>query len=200
MIFSSRFAGVDQSMVRSTRKPRLNQDEKRWRKSSSMAARSSRWSIASSSWARMRTSAAVPPGARLRRRKSSSRRGSDERWSLDAAASEGAFIQAVAAALSRARSGPKPLASASKKAMRGPGLQLGIAGQNLARERHPRGFAAAGEQILAQMRKVGRALLGDPAPIARDQRAAALRDRLQHIAEKRGVHGDGPNLSRPPIR
>ena len=70
-----------------------------------------------------------------------------------------------------------------------PGLQLGIAGQDLARERHPRGFAAAGEQILAQMRKVGRALLGDPAPIARDQRAAAFRDRLQHVAEKRGVHG-----------
>src|SRR5215469_10730950 len=60
MIFSRMLAGVDQSMRRSTRKPRLNQDEKRWTKSASTAARSSRWSIASISFSRMRTSAFVP--------------------------------------------------------------------------------------------------------------------------------------------
>ena len=36
MIFSSMIAGVDQSMRRSTRKPRLNHDENRWTKSPSM--------------------------------------------------------------------------------------------------------------------------------------------------------------------
>src|SRR5450759_3137720 len=64
MIFSSTIAGVDQSMLRSTRKPRLNQDENRWTKSSSTAVRSSRWSGTSISCSRMRTSAPVPPGAR----------------------------------------------------------------------------------------------------------------------------------------
>jgi hypothetical protein len=32
-------------------------------------------------------------------------------------------------------------------------------------------------------------VLAHAAPIARNERAAALRDGLQHIAEKRGVHG-----------
>ena len=40
MIFSRILAGVDQSMSRSTRKPRLNQDENRWTKSASTTARS----------------------------------------------------------------------------------------------------------------------------------------------------------------
>ena len=77
MIFSRIAAGVDQSIRRSTRKPRLNQDENRWTKSSSSALRSSRRSSASSNCSRMRTSATVPPGARLRRRNSSCRRGSE---------------------------------------------------------------------------------------------------------------------------
>ena len=74
--------------------------------------------------------------------------------------------------------GPEAAASASKKAMRGPRGQLGVAGQDLARERHAGGFAAAGQELLAQLDQVGRALLGRRAAVARavDQRAAALRD------------------------
>ena len=69
-------------------------------------------------------------------------------------------------------------------------FELAVARENFARERNARGLAAAGEQILAQMGQVGRVLLGDPAPIARtvDQRAPALRDRLQHFTKKRGIH------------
>ena len=138
----------------------------------------------------MRTSAAVPPGARLRRRKSSSRRGSDARWSLDAAASEDALIQAVAAAFESGTVGAEPARQRLEEGDARTRFELAVARENFARERNARGLAAAGEQILAQLGQVGRALLGDPAPIARavDQRAPALRDRLQHFAEKRGVH------------
>ena len=70
------------------------------------------------------------------------------------------------------------------------GCQLGVAREDFARERDAGGFAAAGEQILAELDEVGRALLGDPAPVARavDERAAAFRDGLQHIAEEGGAH------------
>ena len=65
------------------------------------------------------------------------------------------------------------------------GRQFGVAREDFAGERHPRGFAAAGQEILAELGEVGRALLGDTSPVARavDERAAAFRDRLQHIAE-----------------
>jgi hypothetical protein len=76
MIFSSTIAGDDQSMCFSTRNPRLNQEEKRWTKSRSTAARSARLVSASSRLARMDTSVSVPSGARLRRRTISCRRGS----------------------------------------------------------------------------------------------------------------------------
>ena len=127
----------------------------------------------------------------MRRRKSSSRRGSDAPCTLEAAASEGAVSQALAAALSRFRSAPKRLASASKKAMRGPVRQFRVAREEFARERHAGGFAATGEEILAELRQAFRALLGDAAPVARavDERAAALGDRLQHVAEGGGAHG-----------
>ena len=76
MIFSSTSAGVLQSISRSTRKPRLNQERKRWRKSTSTRARSASERACSSSRARSRTSASVAPGTRFNRRSSSWRRGS----------------------------------------------------------------------------------------------------------------------------
>jgi hypothetical protein len=73
----------------------------------------------------------------------------------------------------------------------GTSRELGVARQDFAGERHAGGFAAAGEQVLAQLGEIGRALLGDLAPVARaiDQGAAALRNGLQHVAEKGGIHG-----------
>jgi hypothetical protein len=67
----------------------------------------------------------------------------------------------------------------------GTGFELAVARENFAGERHPRGFAAAGQEILAELGEVGRALLGDTSPVAGtvDERAAAFRDGLQHIAE-----------------
>jgi hypothetical protein len=69
--------------------------------------------------------------------------------------------------------------------------QFGVARKNFAGERHAGGLATAGEQILAQLGEALRALLGNAAPVARaiDERAAALRDRLQHIAEGGSAHG-----------
>ena len=58
---------------------------------------------ASMSCSRMRTSAAVPPGARLSRRKSSSRRGSLARCSSAAVSADGDCRQAAIAASMRAR-------------------------------------------------------------------------------------------------
>ena len=151
MIFSSTIAGVDQSIRRSTRKPRLNQDENRCTKSSSTARRSSRWPSTSISCSRMRTSAAVPPGARLSRRNSSCRRGSEAACTSAAVSSLGLSRQAAIAASMRAGSVPKRCASASKKAMRGPVVSSRVAAEDFARERDTGGFAAAGQQILAQL-------------------------------------------------
>ena len=70
------------------------------------------------------------------------------------------------------------------------GRQFVVAGENLARERDARGLAAPGQQLLAQLDQALRACRSVTAPVARavDQRAAALRNGLQHFAEKRGVH------------
>jgi hypothetical protein len=77
MIFSRIAAGIDQSMRRNTRKPRLNHDDRRCSKSLSTGLKSgwSRSRVRRSS--RIETSAAVPPGARFNRRISSCRRGSE---------------------------------------------------------------------------------------------------------------------------
>ncbi len=71
-----------------------------------------------------------------------------------------------------------------------PGGQIGIAHQNLARERDAGGFAPAGQQLLAQFDQVFGALRGFvvAAAPALDQRAAPLGNRLQQFAEERRVH------------
>ena len=74
----------------------------------------------------------------------------------------------------------------------GADFQLGIAGEDFAGERHAGRFATAREQVFAELDQAFRALLGELASIAGalDQRAATLRDGLQHIAkEGGGVHG-----------
>jgi hypothetical protein len=76
MIFSRITAGVDQSIRRNTRNPRLNQVENRLAKSASTIVRSFRRASVSRSWPRISTSVLVAWGARLSRRSSSSRRGS----------------------------------------------------------------------------------------------------------------------------
>jgi len=65
-----------------------------------------------------------------------------------------------------------------------PGGQLRVARQDLAGERHARGFAASGQELLAQIDQIGRTLLGQRPPVAGDERAAAICDRLQHLAEE----------------
>src|SRR5205085_1453888 len=72
----------------------------------------------------------------------------------------------------------------------GTGGQFVVAYENLARERDPRGFAAPGQQFLTQFDQALRTCRGVTAPIPRaiDQRAATLRNGLEHLTEKRGVH------------
>ena len=71
-----------------------------------------------------------------------------------------------------------------------PGGQLGIAVENFARQRDAGGFAAPGQQILAQLDQALGARRGVTAPVARrvEQRAAALGDGLQQFAEEGGIH------------
>ncbi len=114
---------------------------------------------------------------------------------MEAAASDGASSQAVDLRAQPGAVGTEPVRERLEESDAGTGFQPAVAGENLARERNARSFAAAREQILAQLDQARRALLGGLAAVARalDQRAAALRDGLQHVAEKGGVHGT-PNL------
>src|SRR5262249_31071624 len=68
--------------------------------------------------------------------------------------------------------------------------------QDLARERDPRCFTAAGEQLLAQFDQAGRTLFRAGAALARaiDQRTAALGNALQQFAEEGCIHGTNLSL------
>src|SRR5215470_589660 len=76
--------------------------------------------------------------------------------------------------------------------------QLGIVGQNLARERDTGGFAAPGEKLVAQLHQARRALFRALAALtgAVEERAPALRDALQKLAKKGGVHSTTLSLIR----
>ena len=132
----------------------------------------------------MRTSAAVPPGARLSRRNSSSRRGSL------------AMVQvgrrrvgrrlpprgdgAIDAGAVGAEGGGERLEEGDAR----PGGQLGVERQDLLRQRDAGGLAAAGQQRLAELDQTGRALMRRLAALALDQGAAPFGDALQHFAEE----------------
>ncbi len=100
-------------------------------------------------------------------------------------------------------SGPKPLRQRLEKGDARAGGQFGIAREDVARERDAGRLAAAGQQFFAELDKVGGALLGGAlAALARaiEQRAAAIRDRLQHVAEEGGVHASSPVSSAVAMR
>jgi hypothetical protein len=69
--------------------------------------------------------------------------------------------------------------------------QLCIVRQNLARERDTGGFAAPGEELLAKLHQARVTLFSALAALtgAIEERAPALRDALQKLAKKGGVHG-----------
>ncbi len=147
-----------------------------------------RWSMASSNCSRMRTSAAVPPGARLSRRNSSSRRGSLATVQFgrrfvgrrlpplgDGAIDAGAIV---------AECGGERFEKGDAR----PGRELGIARQDFLRQRDAGRLAAAGQQLLALFDQTRRTLMRRFPALALDQCAAAVGDALQHLAEERGVH------------
>ena len=73
------------------------------------------------------------------------------------------------------------------------GRQLCVAIEDFACQRHPGGFAALRQELAAELDQIGGAPLRAAAAIARavDERPAALRDRLQQLAEEGRVHGAG---------
>ena len=70
--------------------------------------------------------------------------------------------------------------------------QLGVARKDFPRQRNARGLAAARQQFLAELDQARRTLIDVPRRSRIDQRAAPVRDALQHFPEKRGVHRIGP--------
>ncbi len=192
MIFSRIIAGVAQSIRRSTRKPRLNQDENRWTKSASTAFRSSRRPIASRSCSRMRTSAAVPPGARLSRRNSSCRRGSAALWTAAAVEIARVGLPGGDRVVELLRLVTEARRQRLEEGDPRSGRQLRVAGQNIGGERDARGLAPSGQEFLAKLCDALRAVRRRRSTVPReiDQRAAALGDRGQQFAEERCVHSD----------
>ena len=65
-----------------------------------------------------------------------------------------------------------------------PGREFRVTGEDFARQRHAGGLAAAGQQIFAQLDQAFRASRRLAAPVAGEQRAAALGDGLKQFAEK----------------
>ena len=173
-------------MRRSTRKPRLNQDENRWTKSASTAREIVRGApCASSSCSRMRTSAAVPPGARLSRRNSSCRRGSAA-WCTSAAVSSVGLALPGLDRRSHARAvGAEALRQRLEKSDARTDGELGIAGEDFARQRHAGGFAAARQQVLAQLDEICRARSPRRSRACASDRAACARDRRWSAACRR---------------
>ncbi len=190
MIFSSTMAGVDQSMRRNTRKPRLNHEENRCAKSASTAARSSRCTMASINCSRIATSAAVPPGRKIEPAEQllPARLGGGMQL-------RGGLLRAFARPridrrIDALAVGPEAHRERLEERDARPGGELGVACEDLARERDPRGLAASRQQFLAQLdqRLGARGRLAAAVAGAVDERAAALGDRLQQLAEERGVH------------
>ena len=190
MIFSRIIAGVDQSIRRSTRKPRLNQDENRWTKSASTAGKvvAVVERIDQLLAHPHQRGGAVgrevePPQQLLPARLGGNMdlgRGLVGRVGLPGR------DRGIEPRMVRAEAIGQRLEEGDARA----GGQLGIFGKNLARQRDAGRFAAAGQQFLAQLGQAFGARLGLPAAVAGpvQQRAAALRDAGQHFAEEGGVH------------
>ena len=145
MIFSRIIAGVDQSIRRSTRKPRLNQDENRWTKSASTAREvvavvqrveqllAHAHQRGGAAGREIEPAQATPAGAARRRDAVrprpcvGRRRPARPRWRHRCARGRGRTV----------------VASASKKAMRGPMVSSAYSARISSRERHAGGLAAA---------------------------------------------------------
>ena len=185
------FAGVDQSILRSTRNPLLNQDDSKCTTSRSSAARSLLPFIRESRSARIATSSLVPPGARLSRRISSCRRGSEAKCRSLASSSLGC----AAPALDRLRQlfAVRAEVAGQRFEERQPagGVEIVVAVEHLARHRGAGGLAAARQQRLAQFEQFGGVLSGVGGAAAPKQRAAAFGNRRKQVGEKGVGHAVG---------
>ena len=86
--------------------------------------------------------------------------------------------------------GPELLSQCFEKGDARTDRQGGIAGQDFARQRHPRRFAAARKQVFAQHNKIRRAGYRIGSALARqiEKLPPAVGNGLQHIAEKGAIH------------
>lgn len=187
MICSRMFAGVDQSILRSTRNPLLNQDANRCTTSRSTAARSLfPSSSCSRDHPRIATRSLVPPGARLSRRISSCRRGSTR--------NAGRWRRRRSVAPARLRvprkvwRGPTETRPGPRRTMPAGGIQIMVAVEHLARQRGPGRLAATREQGLRTVQAARRRLAWFRKNCPPQQRAATGNRRKQ-VGEERVGHG-----------
>ena len=139
----------------------------------------------------MRTSAAVPPGARLSRRNSSCRRarprhGLRRRSCRTASPARPRWRHRAAS-----RSGPKRFASASKKAMRGPVVSSAYLARISSASATPDASPRPDSSSSHRSARLSERAAGVAAAVARavEQRAAALGNAVEHLAEEGRVHG-----------
>ena len=183
------FAGVDQSILRSTRNPLLNQEDSRCTTSRSSAARSLLPFIRASRSARIATRSLVPPGARLSRRISSCRRGSEAKCRSLASSSFGCARQALDRLRQLFAVRTEIARQRFEEGQPAGGVEVVVAVEHLARHRGAGGFAAARQQRLAQFEQFGGVLPGVGRLAAAKQRAAAFGNRREKVGEEGVGHG-----------
>ena len=151
------------------RKPGLNHDDSRWRKSQSTASSSRCSRFSSSRRSRMRRIVAVPPGARFSRRSSSWRGGSAATLSCARLAADGSAAYAFDAASTCMRIGRELGEQRREESRLLLVVQFPVQIQRDLGQRHAGRLAALGQQLPAA---------GDEAPdlesVARDGRGALL--------------------------
>src|SRR5215472_13189192 len=69
------------------------------------------------------------------------------------------------------------------------GGQLRVLAEDIAGERHARGFATLGDELLAKLGEVLRTALRNLARVACEKRPAAFGDGLKQLTKERGIHG-----------
>ncbi len=176
-------------MRRSTRKPRLNQEPNRWRKSRSSTERPRSSRIASMRSARMATSAAVAAGRAVQPAKqllAARLRGVVDFGRGGLAAGH---APARHRALDPGAVGAEVFRQRAKEGALVLVAEAPVAAENLARQRDPGGFAATADQRAAHVGERSRPVLGVARPRAElEHRASALGDRGEEVGKERVVH------------
>ena len=194
-------AGVDQSIRRSTRKPRLNQDENMWTKSLSMDGEvvamlhGVEQLLAHPHQRGGAAGREIEPAQQLLPARLGRGDAPPPRWHRTG--SRARLDRGVEPRMVGAEARGQRLEEGDTRA----GGQLGVACEDLAGERHAGGFAAARQELLAELDQARRALLGGSAAVAsgRSARGRDLRCVCSMSPKKEVFTGCDPDRSSRPL-